>query len=80
MNEDKKYEPLEITLRVGERINALTITDALIQYLQGERSSTYFAVEGKDAAYEDIRMIGEALLSVYRSYKRAEELSKELGR
>lgn len=80
MNEDKKYEPLKITLKVGERINALTITDALIQYLRDERESKYFAVEGMDAAYEDARMIGEALLSVYRSYKRAEELSKELGR
>lgn len=80
MNEDKKYEPLKITIEVGERVTALTIADALIHYLQDERGSKYFAVEAMDSAYEDIRMIGEALLSVYRSYKRAEELRKELGR
>ena len=78
MNEDKKYEPLKITLEVGGRASALAITDALIDYCQHERG--FFSVEGTNAAFEDIRIIGEALLSVYRSYKRANKLREKLDR
>ena len=78
MNEDKKYEPIAITLEVGSRATALAITDALIDYCQRERG--FYSVEGTDAAFEDIRIIGEALLSVYRSYKRGEEMREKFGR
>ena len=78
MNEDKKYEPLKITLEVGGRPTALAIADALIDYCQHERG--FCSVEGTDAAYEDVRMIGEALLSVYRSYKRVNEVREEYRR
>lgn len=82
MNEDKTYEPKKIEIEVGRDVNPMTITDGLIRYLNEEAYGNHFgvSVEKEVLMYEDIRMIGEALLSVYKSYQKREELREQYYR
>ena len=82
MNEDKTYEPKKIEIEVGEHITPLTIADGIILFLKDARSGDRFIMsfEEEADAYEDIRMIGEALLSVYKAYQRAIEIREKYRR
>lgn len=74
MNEDKTYEPKKIEIEVGRGVNPMTITDGLIRYLANLHGNEFaMSIEDELLMYEDIRMIGEALLSVYRAYERRTE-------
>ena len=74
MDEDKKYKPMKIEIEVGRGVNPMTITDGLIHYLAKEAYGDCYgvSVEKEALMYEDIRVIGEALLSVYKSYQKRE--------
>lgn len=82
MNEDKTYEPIKIEIEVGRYVDALSIADGIIHYLKDARSGDQFIMsfEEEADAYEDIRMIGEALLSVYKAYQRAIEIREKYRR
>ena len=82
MNEDKTYEPQKIEIEVGRYVDALSIADGIIHYLKDVRSEDRFIMsfEEEADAYEDIRMIGEALLSVYKAYQRAIEVREKYRR
>ena len=82
MNEDKPYEPIKIEIEVGTYVDALSIADGIIHYLKDARSGDRFIMsfEEEADAYEDIRMIGEALLSVYQAYRRAIEVREKYRR
>ena len=74
MDEDKPYEPIKIEIEVGRGVNPMTITDGLIRYLANWYGNTLgMSIENELLMYEDIRMIGEALLSVYKSHQKHEE-------
>lgn len=79
---DERYEPIKIEIEVGRGVNPMTITDGLIHYLAEEAYGNRFgvSVEKEVLMYEDIRMIGEALLSVYRSYQKREDLRERYYR
>ena len=74
MDENKPYEPIKIEIEVGRSANPMTITDGLIRYLV-EMYTCGFTMDANNELlmYEDIRMIGEALLSVYESHRKHEE-------
>lgn len=75
MNEDKTYEPMKIEIEVGRDVNPLTITDGLIHHLSHIYGSEFgVSIENELYMYEDIRMIGEALLSVYKSYQERKKI------
>lgn len=82
MNEEKTYEPKKIEIEVGRHVDALSIADGIIHYLKDARSGDRFIMsfEEEADAYEDIRMIGEALLSVYEAYQRAIEIREKYRR
>ena len=82
MNEDKTYEPIKIEIEVGKYRDALSIADGIIHWLMETRSADrlIMSIEEESDAYEDIRMIGEALLSVYKSYQRAVEIREKYRR
>lgn len=74
MNENNKYEPIKIEIEVGRSVNPMTITDGLIRYLSNLYGNEFvMSIEKEMLMYEDIRMIGEALLSVYESHQKHEE-------
>ena len=74
MNEDKTYEPIKIEIEVGRGVNPMTITDGLIHYLANWYGNEFvMSIEDELLMYEDIRMIGEALLSVYKSHQKHKE-------
>ena len=74
MNEDKPYEPIKIEIEVGRGANPMTITDGLIHYLADLYGNEFvMSIEDELLMYEDIRMIGEALLSVYESHQKRKE-------
>lgn len=82
MNEDKPYEPIKIEIEVGRYVDALSVADGIIHYLKDARSGDRFIVsfEEEADAYEDIRMVGEALLSAYKAYQRAIEVREKYRR
>ena len=83
MNEGKTYEPIKIEIEVGRYVDALSIADGIIHYLKDARSGGdkfIMSFEEEADAYEDIRMIGEALLSVYEAYQRAIEVREKYRR
>lgn len=81
MNEDKPYEPIKIEIEVGRSANPMTITDGLIRYLVEMYGNGFtMSIENELLMYEDIRMIGEALLSVYESHQKHEELRETYRR
>lgn len=77
--EQTRYEPITITLEMGQHTDALSIASALVHYFQERRSGSglFATIEGDTDAYEDIRMTGEALLSVYQAYERANEVREK---
>lgn len=78
MNEDKPYEPIRIEIEVGRGVNPMTITDGLIRYLANLYGNEFvMSIEDELLMYEDIRMIGEALLSVYESHRKHEEFREK---
>lgn len=78
MDEQKTYEPIKIEIEVGSRVNALTIADGIINYLgTWRRENPYIMSETQELdMYEGIRMIGEALLSVYKTYERHKQFEE----
>ena len=82
MNEEKTYEPMKIEIEVGRYKDALSIADGIIHWLMETRSADKFimSIEEESDAYEDIRMIGEALLSVYKAHQRATEIREKYRR
>lgn len=81
MNEDKPYEPIKIEIEVGRGVNPMTITDGLIHYLANLYGNGFvMSIENELLMYEDIRMIGEALLSVYESHQKHEEFRETYRR
>lgn len=82
MDENDKYEPKTITIGVGHYVDALSIADGLVHFFKNSRSADRFfmSVEEETDAYEDIRMTGEALLSVYQAYRRATEVREKYRR
>lgn len=79
MDEEKTYEPIKIEIEVGRSVNPMTITDGLVRFLNQDLYGNSFgvSVEKELLAFEDIRMIGEALLSVYKAYQRAIEIREK---
>lgn len=75
MNEDKTYEPIKIEIEVGRSVNPMTITDGLVRFLNQDLYGNSFGVSAEKELlmFEDIRMIGEALLSIYESHQKHEE-------
>lgn len=72
---NERYEPIKIEIEVGRGVNPMTITDGLMHYLAEEAYGNCFggvSVEKEALMYEDVRVIGEALLSVYKSYQKRE--------
>lgn len=81
MNEDKTYEPMKIEIEVGWSVNPMTITDGLIHHLAHVYGNEFgVSIEKEMLMYEDIRMIGEALLSVYKSYQERKEFREKYRR
>ena len=81
MNEDKPYEPIKIEIEVSRDVNPMTITDGLIHHLACMYGNEFgVSIENELLMYEDIRMIGEALLSVYRAYERRTEAREKYRR
>lgn len=78
---DERYEPIKIEIEVGRGVNPMTITDGLIRYLYRDFYGDPFGVsiEKEALMYEDIRVIGEALLSIYKAHQKREEI-KEIYR
>ena len=82
MNEDKTYEPKKIEIEVGSNINALTIADGIIQFL-GERyghGGFCMTIVEEARMYEDVRMIGEALLNAYEAREVINEAVEKYSR
>ncbi len=72
--EQRTYEPIKIEIEVGRSVNPMTITDGLVRYLANLYGNEFvMSIEKELLMYEDIRMIGEALLSVYESHQKHEE-------
>ena len=81
MNEDKPYKPIKIEIEVGRGANPMTITDGLIHYLTNLYGNEFvISIENELLMYEDIRMIGEALLSVYESHQKHKEFRETYRR
>lgn len=79
MDENNNYKPIKIEIEVGRSINPMTITDGLIRYLSQDLYGNSFCMsaENEILMYEDIRVIGEALLSIYESHQKCEEFIAE---
>lgn len=81
MNKDIPYEPIKIEIEVGRSVNPMTITDGLIRYLANLYGNEFaISIEDELLMYEDIRMIGEALLSVYESHQKRKEFREKYRR
>lgn len=82
MNEDKPYEPIKIEIEVGRSVNPMTITDGLVRFLNQDLYGNSFGISAEKEllAFEDIRMIGEALLSVYESHQKYEAFKEGIYR
>lgn len=82
MDEEKTYEPIKIEIEVGRSVNPMTITDGLVRFLNQDLYGHSFgvSVEKELLAFEDIRMIGEALLSIYESHQKYEEFKAGIYR
>lgn len=82
MNEDKPYEPMKIKIEVGRSVNPMTITDGLVRFINQDLYGNSFgvSVEKELLAFEDIRMIGEALLSIYKSHQKHEAFREKYRR
>lgn len=82
MDEDKPYEPIKIEIEVGRSVNPMTITDGLVRFINQDLYGNSFGVSAEKEllAFEDIRMIGEALLSIYESHQKYEEFKTEIYR
>lgn len=67
----EEYNELEfrITLRCGNRLTPLSIADALIGYIMD-------STRPSDRKWDNIRIIGEALLSMYQGYEKSKELQE----
>lgn len=80
--EQIRYEPITITLEMGKHTDALSIASALAHFFLERRGKSEFCISVEDEAdaYEDIRMVGEALLSAYQAYKRANEVREKYRR
>ena len=82
MNEDKTCEPKKIKIEVGRNANALAIANGIIQSL-GERyghDGFCTTIVEEVMMYEDIRVIGEALLSAYEAHAAINEAVEKYKR
>ena len=79
---DERYEPIKIEIEVGRSVNPMTITDGLIRYLARDAYGNAFglSIEKEIMMYEDIRVIGEALLSIYESHQKYEAFKEGIYR
>ena len=82
MNEEKTYEPKKIEIEVGSNINALTIADGIMQFLAERYGHGGFCMNIVEEVrmYEDVRMIGEALLNAYEARERVNEADEKYRR
>lgn len=82
MNEEKTYEPKKIEIEVGEHTTPLTIANGIILFLtEWRRHDTFIlSIQEEQQIYEDVRVIGEALLSVYKAQERVNEADEKYRR